>query len=241
MTGENVGGHAAGRARADNYRVVSFGEIRLWLRHGKAPRNPSDPDIRVALCKTPTIANACGAPKSKKSDRSPAHRAHPVRRVAWCGAPGPATSVGNLCTRQRELSSSVRGRLFPVGKGEPGDRGQPGRAAQFLERMVLVILLYATPAIFIRHVAIKRRRQRSSSGDAEAHSATTDWSQARASGSLARSAGPSGEPRKIKVPLPTGLFDPTASDLAQPITSPRFADTGITRVKSRTIMSRGQT
>lgn len=72
-------------------------------------------------------------------------------------------------------------------------------------------------------------------------SATTEWSQDRASGSLVRSAGPTGEPRKIKVPFPAGLFDPTASDPAQPITSPRFADTGITRVKSRTSISRGQT
>jgi|SRR5437667_4779354 len=95
-------------------------------------------------------------------------------------------------------------------------------------------------AIFIRHVVIKRWLHRSGSG-AEAQSATTDWSQDRASGSLARSAGPSGEPRKIKVPLPTGLFDATASDPAQPITSPPFADTGITRVKSRTMISHGQT
>lgn len=94
-------------------------------------------------------------------------------------------------------------------------------------------------AIFIPHV-LKRWLQ-GSLLDAEAQSATTEWSQDRASGSLARSAGPSGEPRKIKVPLPAGLFAPTASDPAQPITSPRFADTGITRVKSRTSISRGQT
>ena len=40
VRGEDVCGHAAGRARADNYRIVSFAEIRLWFRHRKTPRNP---------------------------------------------------------------------------------------------------------------------------------------------------------------------------------------------------------
>src|SRR5207244_11639514 len=70
VEGEAEVDHSAGRARAETYRLVSFAEIRLWFRHRKTSCNPSNIDLRIAPCKTPTIANARGVPKSKKCDRS---------------------------------------------------------------------------------------------------------------------------------------------------------------------------
>jgi hypothetical protein len=71
-------------------------------------------------------------------------------------------------------------------------------------------------------------------------SAITDRSQLNASKSPARSEGPSGEPRKISAAFPVCFFNATGNVPTSPITSALPADTGITRLKSRTLVSSGQ-